>query len=241
MNTYSTAWRGAALIMGVGLAALGARGAWEYAKALEGTISYVVIAAPVVGIAAGILPSIAEWQWRENAKVKSALLWFAFALCAVTVGGAIVERMHTAKATGEAERAALRAAVVRAKADYDAKLVEVAPAALAKDRTAGWKTCGPQCQGIRATSDRLNTELATARMALATAEQAAVTEAPLKLPSWWLAAAMSVTEVLLIWAGLTGPRPGEEKPKAKRRRRKAARKPKAPITPQGNVVPIKVA
>ena len=61
-----------------------------------------------------------------------------------------------------------------------------------------------------------------------TALAAAVTESPLKLPlpSRWLAATMSVTEVLLIWAGLTGPRPVEQ-PKAKRRR-KAKRKPRAP-------------
>lgn len=236
MGTYSTWWRRAALACGVALAALGAYGSWDYAKGLEGTISYVVLAAPVVALAAGILPAVAEWQWREGAWLKAALLWVAFGLCAVTVAGAVAERMHTAKAQGEAHRAALRTAVERAQSEYQAKLKETTPASEAKDRTIGWKTCGPSCVAIRAKSDRLNTELATARMALANAEQAAVAEAPLKLPSWWIAAAMSVTEVLLIWAGLTGPRPKEAAPKApKRRRRRVAHKPKPPA----NVVRLK--
>ncbi len=240
MITYSNAWRATSIAMGVGLAALGAVGAWEYAKALEGTISYVVVAAPVVGIAAGILPSVAEWQWRDGARVKSLLLWVAFLMCAVTVGGAVVERMHTAKAVGEAERGALRSAASRAEGDLAKAKVEADAAKAKADKTKGWKTCGASCEGIRATAVRLEGERQTAERNLRTAQAAAVAEAPLKLPSWWLAAAMSVTEVLLIWAGLTGPRPGEVKPKAKRRR-KAKRKPKASPPRPENVVDLRTA
>lgn len=242
MTAYSTFWRGAAILMGLALAALGAYGAWEYAKALEGTVSYVVLAAPVVGIAAATLPSIAEWQWREGAWVKSALLWVAFALCGAVVFSAVAERMHTAKAGGEAERAALSASAGRAKTTLTTLEAEAKVAKTAADVTKGWKRCGPKCEGIRATAVRLEGEAAEARTALVTAEAKAVAESSLKAPVWLLGAALWVAEVLLLWAGLTGPRP-KVKQQRKRRKPKAKRKPKpkAPTPDHGNVVRIKAA
>jgi hypothetical protein len=234
MVTYSTAWRSVAVLLGIILAALGAKGAWEYAHALEGQVSYVVFAACVVGIAAAVLPAIAEWQWRDGAYVKALLLWIAFILCAAVVVTAVIERMHAAKALGEAERSSKRATVERATA-YLTFIVQADNKARAdSDRYAKWseKACAAhsRCTSTRAAAARLSQERHIANEMVLKAEREAVTESAVKQPPWLLGIA--------LWAGLTGPRPGTP-PAVKRRRRKAAkRKPRPHPSAPTNVVPI---
>ena len=89
--------------------------------------------------------------------------------------------------------------------------------------------------------------MATAGPAVVGALPGAVVESDLKQPPWLLGIALWVAEVVLLWAGLTGPRP---KKRAKKRAAPAKRKPKArrkptpkaPTTPTpANVVPIRAA
>jgi hypothetical protein len=95
---------------------LGCFGAFDFAYKLEGEVTYLVLAAPVIAATAALIPPIAETTWR-SVHVLKALLWWAVLLPA----GAVVffsaaERVHTAKASAEAERSALRGAASRAEA-----------------------------------------------------------------------------------------------------------------------------
>ena len=55
-----------ALVLGLPCAGLGSYGAFEFAYRLEGTVSYLVIAAPVVAVTAALIPPIAEATWRAG-------------------------------------------------------------------------------------------------------------------------------------------------------------------------------
>ena len=68
--------RVASTLLGLTCAGLGSYGAFEFAYKLEGTMSYLVIAAPVVAVTAALIPPIAEATWRAGGYVK-ALLWWA--------------------------------------------------------------------------------------------------------------------------------------------------------------------
>jgi hypothetical protein len=83
-------------------------GAFEFAYKLEGVVTYVVLAAPVIAATAALIPPIAEATWRSGHALK-ALLWWAVLLPAGAAAFfSAAERVHTAKAGAEAERSALR-------------------------------------------------------------------------------------------------------------------------------------
>jgi hypothetical protein len=65
MRDY-TCCRVASTFLGLTCAGLGSYGAIEFAHKLEGTISYLVIAAPVVAVSAALIPPIAEATWRAG-------------------------------------------------------------------------------------------------------------------------------------------------------------------------------
>ena len=115
----ATVIRMGALALGLTCASLGCYGAFEFAYRLEGAVTYLVLAAPVIGASAAVIPPIAETTWRGGHALK-ALLWWAVLLPA----GAVVffsaaERVHTAKAGAEAERSALRGAAISGRGDAD--------------------------------------------------------------------------------------------------------------------------
>jgi len=112
----TTVIRLGALALGLTCAALGCYGAFEFAYRLEGGLTYLVLAAPVIAATAALIPPIAEATWRSG-QIPKALLWWAVLLPA----GAVVffssaERVHGATAGAEAERGALRGAASRAEA-----------------------------------------------------------------------------------------------------------------------------
>ena len=72
----STVVRLGALALGSMCAGLGCYGAYEFAYRLEGMVTYLVLAAPVIAATAALIPPIAEVTWREGAPLK-ALLWWA--------------------------------------------------------------------------------------------------------------------------------------------------------------------
>ena len=67
--------RVASMALGSTCSALGCYGAFEFAYRLEGSVSYLVIAAPVVALAAALIPPLAEATWRSGAYLKSLLWW----------------------------------------------------------------------------------------------------------------------------------------------------------------------
>src|SRR5262245_3183744 len=101
--------------LGLVCSGLGSYGAFQFAYRLEGSVTSLVVAAPVIAATAALIPPLAEATWRSGHILK-ALLWWAVLLPA----GAVVfysaaERVHDAKAGAEAERSALRGAASRAE------------------------------------------------------------------------------------------------------------------------------
>jgi hypothetical protein len=101
-------------LLGLTCAGLGSYGAFEFAYRLEGTMSYLVIAAPVVAVTAALIPPIAEATWRAGGFVKALLWWAVLVPAGAVVFFSSAERVHDAKAGAEAERGALRGAAARA-------------------------------------------------------------------------------------------------------------------------------
>ena len=81
----ATAIRLSTLSLGLICATLGCYGAYEFAHGLEGRVTYLVLAAPVIAASAALIPPIAETAWRQGAPLK-ALLWWA----AMVPAGAVV-------------------------------------------------------------------------------------------------------------------------------------------------------
>src|SRR5258708_7653423 len=110
-------WRLASIILGIVTALLGMYGAYQFGLRLEGGVSYLTIAAPVIAGAAAIIPPIAEHAWRSKQYAKSLLWWAALVPAAATVFFGAAERVHVAKAGAEAERSALRKDTERASTE----------------------------------------------------------------------------------------------------------------------------
>ena len=80
-------------------------GAFEFALKLEGnTVTYLVLAAPVIAGAAAIIPVLAEATWRGGAYLKSLLWWLVLVPAGAVVFFSAAERVHVAKAGAQAER-----------------------------------------------------------------------------------------------------------------------------------------
>ena len=219
-------WRGVSIVLGLAAAALDAYGAFELAKQAEGgAVTYLVITAPVIAIAAVLIPLIAEGCWNSGARIKALLWWLVFIPAAATAFYATAERWHLAKATAEAERAAYRSAAARAKEKLDELKLKAEEAQREADKTAGWKVCGTNCERIRATAARLKAEVEEAEAKLLKAEAAVIEESPLKAPVWLLPLTLAVIAFMAIWSGFSSPAPEKEvmaKRKAVKRRRKAS-------------------
>jgi hypothetical protein len=209
-ETYC-AWRGASIALGLAAAALGCYGAWDYALQLEGKVSYLVLAAPVIGAAAAIIPPLAEWCWHEGMRLKAFLWCLVLIPAAATVFFGATERVHLAKAGAEAERGAQRQAVIRAEQELAEARKEKPVADKGADKYAALKDadCPPRgkCQIARAAKQRADSRLQEAEKALKAAESAALAESDLKAPPWLLPLSLDLVAFMAIWSGLTGPRP----------------------------------
>ena len=105
-----------ALALGLTCAGLGCFGAWEFALKLEGAVTYLVVAAPVIAACAALIPVIAEATWRDGNYLKALLWWVALVPAGAVVFFSAAERVFVAKAGAQAERVALRSAASRAQA-----------------------------------------------------------------------------------------------------------------------------
>jgi hypothetical protein len=64
-----------ALALGLSCTGLGAFGAYEFTRKLEGEVTYLVLAAPLIAVAAAFIPPIAEATWRSGHPLKATLWW----------------------------------------------------------------------------------------------------------------------------------------------------------------------
>lgn len=229
-------WRPFVLLVGLVAAAIGCFGAWEYALKLEGTVSYLAVAAPVIAGAAALCPVVAHWSWAAGERVRAILWWLLpLPLAAAVVFFSASERVHVAKAGAEAERQALVSAADRARAELARAQADAKSADRAEARFRGAKQCGPQCRSARETAELTRVRVGEAEAKLVKADSKATSEAPLKAPVWLLPAALDVVAFFAIWSGLAGPWRKPEEPKkvggksVRPRRKKAKRKvPQAP-------------
>src|SRR6187200_703783 len=111
-----TAVRLGALALGVSCAGLGAFGAFEFAHRLEGEVTYLVLAAPLIAVTAAFIPPIAEVTWQRGHFLKALLWWAILVPAGAVVFFSAAERVHHAKAGAQVERDALRGVASRAQA-----------------------------------------------------------------------------------------------------------------------------
>lgn len=200
-----------ALFFGTAAAAIGCYGAYEQADHLSG--GYLVIAAPVVAGASAFIPYFAERAWQAGHWFKAIIFALVLIPAAATVFYAAAERVHSAKAGAEAERAALRQAIGRAsqahqearakadKAEQDAKTWRAKP-----DRI-----CGDACQAKwEGEAKAARGREAEALKAVTTAQGQATEESPIQAPIWLLPMALDLFAFVTLWFGLS--LPGRAKP-----------------------------
>ena len=172
--------RTTALAVGAAAAGVGMYAAYEAAARADG--GYLMVAAPIVALAAALLPAYAEVAWRARQRLKALVLLAVWLPCASSVFFVASERFHAAKALGEAQRAASHSVADRAAADLaDARTAsKAATAAADKVRGRDAKACKAACLSVKASETAAQDRLAKAEAALAAAQGKAVTEASLK-------------------------------------------------------------
>jgi hypothetical protein len=190
-----------ALTVGAAAAGVGCYASYEASAKADG--GYLMVAAPIVALAAAIIPAFFERAIHDRQLIRAAALFLVWLPCVATVFFTAVERVHFAKAGGEAQRSALHEVVDRAKANLsDANTFLVtATAAANKVRGLEGKACMRSCLSAKATEQAAKTRVADAEAALAVAESKAVAEASMKQPEWLLPLALEVAGMILIAAG----------------------------------------
>jgi hypothetical protein len=214
-------WRRFVLILGLIAAGLSCYGNWEYAFNLEGRISYLVLAAPLVAVSAAIIPPYVEWTWANGQYVKSVLWFLALGPAAATVFFSSAEMVHNAKAHAEAGRVAMHNAAERAKTELTEAKAEHAEATKAWNSLKEAKQQGPKYRTAKATYETASQRLEEAEKGLILAESKSTADAPIKGPVWLLPAALDILAFMAIWTGLSVPRPRAPPVKVKRKARKA--------------------
>jgi hypothetical protein len=221
-----TAVRLGALALGVSCAGLGAFGAYEFTHRLEGEVTYLVLAAPLIAVSAALIPPLAEATWRAGGKLKAILWWIALVPAAAVVFFSAAERVHVAKAGAQAERSALRSSAARAQAALTKADAELARAQADANMARGQKKCGSDCRTKLAAESSAKAGVDAARRELLSAESKATTDSPLQAPTWLLPAALDLVAFMAIWTGLSGARSGQARKPVQVKRRVAAAKPK---------------
>jgi hypothetical protein len=226
-TTITTPARTLALGLGLASAGIGCYAAWEFASKTDG--GYLQFAAPIVALAAAVLPAIAERCWQARQRLKALALWAVWLPAAAVVFYTAAERVHLAKAGAEQERAALRSVVTRAETALAIARGDAAAATKAADKVRGVVKCNARCLSIRETETAALGRVAAAESALAKSEGKAVTESAMKMPIWLLPLALDFVGFVCMWAGL-GASPVRPATVVKRKR-KTGTKAKRPVAP----------
>src|SRR5262245_36874588 len=216
-----TANRLGALALGISCAGLGAFGAYEFTHRLEGEVTYLVLAAPLIAVAAAFIPPLAETTWRSGHPLKATLWWLVLVPAGAVVFFSAAERVHVAKAGAQAERDAFRGALSRAQAALTKREMELAKARAEANAARAQKQCGPICRTKIATEASAQADVEVAKQELLPAEKMATMDSPLQAPVWLLPASLDLVAFMAMWTGLSkGPVKGRRGEPARRRRRR---------------------
>lgn len=219
-------------------------GAYTAAFKVEGEVSYVVIAAPLVAGVAALAPVFAEHSFRDGANVRGLFWVLALIPAGVVAFDGAYQRTHHAKALTLSERQAHERAVQRAEADLKSAKAEAAAKAAEADKYRAVRDdqCGPKCALARSAEQRANAAVTAAEGKLLASDKLKTAAPAWALPPWVLPVALDVTAFLAIWSGLS---PGRKrKPKQEKAvqaqvqapKRKPKRRPAAPPPANDNVV-----
>ena len=202
-----TAVRLGALALGVSCAGLGAFGAFEFAHRLEGEVTYLVLAAPLIAVTAALIPPIAEVTWQRGHFLKALLWWAILVPAGAVVFFSAAERVHHAKAGAQAERDALRGVASRAQAALTKSEASLVKARAEANAARALKQCGPVCRTKLATEAAAQADVEAAKHELLLAEKTATTDSPLQAPVWLLPAALDLVGFIGDLLDGPGPRP----------------------------------
>jgi hypothetical protein len=230
-----------ALALGLSCAGLGAFGAYEFAHRLEGEVTYLVLAAPLIAVTAAFIPPLAEATWRRGHFLKATLWWLVLVPAGAVVFFSAAERVHVAKAGAKAERDAFRGAASRAEAALTRAQADLAKARAEANVARGQKQCGPACRTKLAVEASAQADVDAAKRELLSTESRATADSPLQAPMWLLPAALDLVAFMAVWTGLSkGPVKGRRGEPARRRRRRVRRPTKLarPSAPSDNVIPF---
>lgn len=232
--------RATALLLGSAAAGVGCYAAYEAAAQANG--GYLMVAAPVVALSGALLPAYADYAVKHRQYLRALVLILVWLPAAAVVFFNAAERVHSAKALGEAQREANRTVVTRAGADLTEAKTEAKAATAAADKVRGKtdKTCHVQCASLKASEAAALDRVAKAQAALAAAEAHAVTEADLKAPDWLLPAALDIVGMVLIGCGF-GLGAVQGKPTAAREEVPAKEAPAMPKAPRDRSAAAKKA
>ncbi len=212
-------------LLGATSAAIGGFAAYDYAVKLEGgTVSYLVIAAPVVATSAAILPIIVERAWMSGEYIKGFVTSLLIIPAMATVYLSTVERLETVKSPHYAQSAAAQSAIERASV-----AVEQARSAYSKAgeayAKAGGKNCGEtrKCNALKTSLELTETEIAKAEARLNEAQKANSYRAPNAALSWLLPFVIDGLAFVGLWLAFSGPWITRNEPTVTAKRKTAPR------------------
>ena len=210
MSTKVNWWRPIAFMMGVSAGSVGCWGAYEWALKLEhGTISYLVVAAPLIAIGGTIIPPLAEHLWKKGEIMKSTMWWLAMAPVLAVLFFSAAERVHQIKAVDSAEIIARQKAANRAELDLinaQAKLAIVEVSEIrAKAIVNAGKICNMTCSQDLLAAEATRAEVVNLQEKLEKKQGLATTESELKAPDWLIPVGMDIIAFLAVWTSLSAP------------------------------------
>lgn len=193
--------RGACLTVGTALAGIGMYA--SYMAAAKVGNEYLMIAAPLVALAAPLTAVFIEIACEARQYIKALALLAVFGLSAATVFYTAVERNHDGRAIGEAQRLASRTTADRAERELaDAKAARADAIAKAdKVRGIPEAKCRNICLSLKASEQAAIQRVTAAEQAVRDANNHAVTDSDMQQADWLMPLAIDFGSVVMLWVG----------------------------------------
>jgi hypothetical protein len=186
-------------LVGSGLAAVGMLAIYKAAAAVGN--DYLMVAGPLVALAAPITAIFMEIAHEHRQWLKMLALLIAFGLCGAVVFFTASERNHDGRAVGEATRLASRTAADRADRDLVAAKAAASAKTAIADKTRGLdeKHCRKACLSDRANEVAAKQAVRDAEQAVRDASKVAVTDSGIQQADWLMPLAVDFSSVVLLW------------------------------------------
>lgn len=193
--------RGACLVVGTALAGVGMYA--SYMAATKVGNEYLMVAAPLVALAAPVTMVFVEIAVEARQYVKAMALLAVFILTAATVFYTAAERNHDGRAVGEAQRLASRTAADRAERELNAAKAARIEATAKADKVRGIPDakCKNTCLSLKASEQAATQRVVAAEQAVRDAAGHAVTDSDIQQADWLMPLSIDVANMVFIWCG----------------------------------------